>query len=175
MNVEGGPVLAHVQAFADEANRLFGTTFGTYGDHDPSREQALDCWDTTADLDALAEWAREHYEHFGVYLVIWRQRKWNPGISDAWRPMEDRGSPTQNHMDHVHLSFEAEAPETFDDLGGFLMALTDEQQERVLDMSESTNAAVGRLEVAVRDQTGGLGAKLDEVLVELRKLNDGPR
>ncbi len=58
---------------------------------------------------------------------------------------------------------------------GFPMALTDEQQERVLDMSESTNAAVGRIEVAVRDQTGGLGAKLDEVLVELRKLNDGPR
>ena len=34
--------------------------------------------------------------------VIWRQRYWEPGGS--WEPMEDRGSPTANHMDHVHVT-----------------------------------------------------------------------
>jgi hypothetical protein len=29
---------------------------------------------------------------------------------DGWRPMEDRGSITQNHCDHVHVSFEPSAP-----------------------------------------------------------------
>ena len=37
----------------------------------------------------------------GVDYVIWWQRTWRPdGSSDA---MGDRGSPTQNHMDHVHV------------------------------------------------------------------------
>lgn len=37
----------------------------------------------------------------GVDYVIWWQRTWRPdGSSEA---MGDRGSPTQNHMDHVHV------------------------------------------------------------------------
>ncbi len=35
--------------------------------------------------------------------VIWRQR-YNDG--SGWDPMEDRGSITANHYDHVHVSFE---------------------------------------------------------------------
>lgn len=37
--------------------------------------------------------------------VIWRQRI-NSFDGRGWRPMEDRGSPTANHMDHVHVSFD---------------------------------------------------------------------
>lgn len=36
--------------------------------------------------------------------VIWRQRI-NSFDGQGWRPMADRGSPTENHMDHVHVSF----------------------------------------------------------------------
>jgi hypothetical protein len=39
--------------------------------------------------------------------VIWRQRI-NSGT--GWRAMEDRGSITQNHYDHVHVSFDETAP-----------------------------------------------------------------
>lgn len=36
-----------------------------------------------------------------VQRVLWKQTQWNPdGTSE---PMKDRGNPTQNHMDHVHV------------------------------------------------------------------------
>lgn len=51
------------------------------------------------------------------------------------------------------------------------MALNTEQQEDLLNTTKATNDEVGKLAVAVRDQTGGIGVKLDQVLDELRKLN----
>lgn len=44
-----------------------------------------------------ANWA-----HYGISYIIWQQR-YNDG--SGWVVMEDRGDPTQNHMDHVHVSF----------------------------------------------------------------------
>lgn len=38
--------------------------------------------------------------------VIWRQRI-NSFDGRGWRAMADRGSPTENHMDHVHVSFKS--------------------------------------------------------------------
>ena len=38
-----------------------------------------------------------------VKYVIWRQRI---DTGSGFRPMADRGSPTANHFDHVHVSFE---------------------------------------------------------------------
>lgn len=35
--------------------------------------------------------------------IIYRQHMWLPSTK-TWKLMEDRGSPTANHMDHVHLS-----------------------------------------------------------------------
>ena len=37
-----------------------------------------------------------------VKYLIYRQRIWLPG--SGWRGMSDRGSPTANHMDHVHVT-----------------------------------------------------------------------
>lgn len=37
-----------------------------------------------------------------VKYLIYRQRIWTPG--SGWRAMSDRGSPTANHMDHVHVT-----------------------------------------------------------------------
>lgn len=37
-----------------------------------------------------------------VKYLIYRQRIWFPG--SGWRGMSDRGSPTANHMDHVHVT-----------------------------------------------------------------------
>lgn len=55
--------------------------------------------------DAVAAWAVENHEALSIKYVIWEQRIWNPSASKSWRVMEDRGSITQNHYDHVHLSF----------------------------------------------------------------------
>lgn len=112
-SIENGPVVPHAQAFADEANRRWGTIFKTYNGHSPDRTQALDSWDVGADLDAVAQFARDNYIAYGIDYVIWRQRIWNPEILDGWRSMADRGSPTDNHMNHVHVSFETSAPGPF--------------------------------------------------------------
>jgi hypothetical protein len=41
----------------------------------------------------------------GVSEVIWSQRIWTvERSSDGWRWMEDRGSDTANHYDHVHVT-----------------------------------------------------------------------
>jgi hypothetical protein len=52
--------------------------------------------------DSIAAWVQSHVGEFNVQYVIWRQRYWEPGSS--WDPMEDRGSPTANHYDHVHVT-----------------------------------------------------------------------
>ncbi|PRX49554.1 hypothetical protein B0I33_103591 [Prauserella shujinwangii] len=65
---------------------------------------ALDFMVDTATGDALAEYVLAHQSEFAVSYVIWRQR-YNDG--GGWSMMEDRGSATANHYDHVHVSFEA--------------------------------------------------------------------
>ncbi|WP_230420855.1 hypothetical protein [Actinomadura soli] len=53
--------------------------------------------------DQVAAYAVAHARRLGISYVIWRQRIWN-ARGGGWRPMEDRGSITQNHYDHVHIS-----------------------------------------------------------------------
>jgi hypothetical protein len=59
----------------------------------------------TADHDALgdriAAWAIKNKDKLGVKYVIWKQRI-NQG--SGWSAMSDRGSITENHYDHVHIS-----------------------------------------------------------------------
>ncbi|MEU7860311.1 hypothetical protein [Nonomuraea sp. NPDC049141] len=49
----------------------------------------------------IAAWAIENKDKLGVKYVIWKQRI-NQG--SGWSPMSDRGSITENHFDHVHIS-----------------------------------------------------------------------
>jgi len=46
----------------------------------------------------------EHAEDLGIMYVIWRQEIWDIRRNDGWRRMADRGSITENHYDHVHIS-----------------------------------------------------------------------
>lgn len=51
--------------------------------------------------DAVKNFALSHAGAFGIEYCLWQQTQWNPdGTSSG---MGDRGSPTQNHMDHVHI------------------------------------------------------------------------
>lgn len=53
----------------------------------------------------IANWVRAHASELGVSEVIHAQRIWTVQRSgEGWRPMEDRGSATANHYDHVHVS-----------------------------------------------------------------------
>ena len=76
---------------------------GDGGDHGSGR--ALDIMVSTDLGNEIAAYLQAHAGELGVAQLIWRQRIWTterPG--DGWRWMEDRGSATANHYDHVHVS-----------------------------------------------------------------------
>lgn len=52
--------------------------------------------------NAVVAFVQAHASQWNVKYVIYRQRIWFPG--SGWRSMSDRGSPTANHMDHVHVT-----------------------------------------------------------------------
>ncbi len=68
--------------------------------------RALDCMISDSSVGwAAAKWVRANAKSLGVSEVIYRQQIWTvQRSSDGWRSMSDRGSPTANHMDHVHVS-----------------------------------------------------------------------
>jgi hypothetical protein len=53
--------------------------------------------------DAVAAYAIKHASRLGIKYVIWRQRIYDMR-SPGWKMMSDRGSITQNHYDHNHIS-----------------------------------------------------------------------
>lgn len=54
---------------------------------------------------AIASHYVRNHKAYNVKYVIWNQKIWAPYRADeGWRKMEDRGSATANHKDHVHIS-----------------------------------------------------------------------
>jgi hypothetical protein len=85
------------------AVEAWGGRSGSGGDHGAGR--ALDIMSTSSLGNAIANYVRAHASEFAVSEVIWAQRIWTvQRSSEGWRPMEDRGSTTANHYDHVHVS-----------------------------------------------------------------------
>jgi len=80
---------------------------GRSGASDHPAGLAVDFMVDRANGDRLAACALKNADALGVKYVIWRQRI-NTG--SGWEAMEDRGSVTANHMDHVHISFNPTAP-----------------------------------------------------------------
>jgi uncharacterized protein YraI len=84
--------------------KTFYGTRASGGYHGSGR--ALDCMisNSTVGWD-IAHWVRANAKSLGVSEVIYRQHIWTvQRSSEGWRSMSDRGSPTANHMDHVHVS-----------------------------------------------------------------------
>ncbi|GAB3450762.1 hypothetical protein GCM10027570_26070 [Streptomonospora sediminis] len=53
----------------------------------------------------IADWAQDNADRLGIMYVIYRQQIWDIRRGDeGWRDMSDRGSITENHFDHVHIS-----------------------------------------------------------------------
>ena len=102
-------------AFKEEIANLFGiTSFSGYrpgdsGDH--GKGLAIDFMvPESSELgDKLAEYAIQNMASRGISYIIWKQRFYAPfdskyGPANTWKPMPDRGSVTENHYDHVHVS-----------------------------------------------------------------------
>ncbi len=80
-----------------------GLRSGDGGEHGSG--QALDIMVSTALGDEIAAYLQAHAGELGIRELIWRQRIWSTDrASDGWRSMEDRGSVTANHYDHVHVT-----------------------------------------------------------------------
>jgi hypothetical protein len=90
---------------------------GNVSDH--PKGLALDFMCSKSAGDSLAAYAVANHKQLNITYVIWRQRIWSIN-QPGWRSMEDRGSPTANHMDHVHVSFLASP--TNGDFGGMVEA-----------------------------------------------------
>ena len=78
-----------------------GYRAGDSGDHGAGKAADI-MVDNFAEGDAIAAFVMAHAGELNVKYVIWKQRIWHPG--GGWKAMADRGSPTQNHYDHVHVS-----------------------------------------------------------------------
>ena len=102
-------------AFKEEIANLFGiTSFSGYrpgdsGDH--GKGLAIDFMvPESSELgDKIAEYAIQNMASRGISYIIWKQRFYAPfdskyGSANTWNPMPDRGSVTENHYDHVHVS-----------------------------------------------------------------------
>jgi len=83
------------------------TTYLGWDDHgEHVSGKAIDIMITDSALgDSVAEFLQEHAAELNIYDILWQQHIWTPErSSEGWRPMEDRGSTTANHYDHVHVS-----------------------------------------------------------------------
>lgn len=103
-----GAVKKHVREAASFLGCLFGEptilgVAGRGGSSDHPGGLALDFMVDRATGDALAACALRNQDALGITYVIWRQRI-NHG--NGFTAMEDRGSATANHFDHVHISFD---------------------------------------------------------------------
>jgi hypothetical protein len=58
----------------------------------------------TALGNAIVQYHIDHWDELGVEYIIYKQRILQ-SPNGSWSAMEDRGSPTANHMDHVHVNY----------------------------------------------------------------------
>lgn len=82
------------------------TSYGGYrGDGEHADGHAIDIMVSDYDTgQAIADWLLANAGTFGLDDIIWYRQIWTlERSSEGWRALEDRGSPTANHEDHVHV------------------------------------------------------------------------
>lgn len=85
--------------FPDMTN-IGGFRAGDPGDHGSGN--AVDIMVTGARGNQVNSWLQQNAGSLNIKYIIWQQRIWFPNGSS--KMMSDRGSATQNHYDHVHVS-----------------------------------------------------------------------
>jgi hypothetical protein len=110
-----GPVKPQTQAAANavvsnvpgaDGITLGGTRASATDPHGHPSGLALDYMvlSNTALGEAIIAYHLAHWDELGVEYIIYRQRMLS-SPNGSWVGMEDRGSPTENHMDHVHVNY----------------------------------------------------------------------
>ena len=112
---ENAGLKPQIAAFKEEIANLFGiTSFSGYrpgdsGDHGKGLAVDFMVPESSELGDKIAEYAIQNMASRGISYIIWKQRFYAPfdskyGPANTWNPMPDRGSVTENHYDHVHVS-----------------------------------------------------------------------
>ncbi|HFR3770124.1 TPA: LysM peptidoglycan-binding domain-containing protein [Streptococcus suis] len=105
-----------VAAFKEDVANAFGiTSFSGFRPGDPQdhgKGLAIDFMVPVSSAlgDQVADYAIANMGARNISYIIWKQRFYSPypsiyGPAYTWNPMPDRGSVTENHYDHVHVSF----------------------------------------------------------------------
>lgn len=116
VNVNTTGLQPQAAAYMTEIAELYGiTSFSTYragdtGDHGKGLAVDFIVPESSALGDQIAEYTAANMASRGVSYIIWKQRFYAPfnsiyGPAYTWNLMPDRGSITENHYDHVHVSF----------------------------------------------------------------------
>lgn len=108
-SVESGLVPGAIRAWEAVCNAFPEvSTFGGLAnrpEHDTGHAVDAMVYGDSALGDRIAAFLQAHAAELDLYDIIWQQHIWTPvRASEGWRLMPDRGSPTANHMDHVHFA-----------------------------------------------------------------------
>ena len=104
------------EAFRQDVAAKFGlTNIGGYREGDPQDHGKGLAVDVMVPVGSevgnqVAQYAVDNISNAGISYVIYRQQFYAPvdniyGPANTWNQMPDRGSVTENHYDHVHVSF----------------------------------------------------------------------
>lgn len=115
-NPENAGLQPQTAAYKEEVAGIFGiTSFSLYragANDDHGKGLAVDFMvPVSSELgDQVAQYSIDNMSAKGISYIIWKQRFYSPypsiyGPAYTWNLMPDRGSVTQNHYDHVHVSF----------------------------------------------------------------------
>ena len=106
------------EAFRQDVAAQFGLTdIGGYREGDPQDHGQGLAVDVMVPVGSevgnqVAQYAVDNISNVGISYIIYRQQFYAPvdniyGPANTWNQMPDRGSITENHYDHVHVSFNA--------------------------------------------------------------------
>lgn len=115
LNANGKAVVNHVIATYPKIRTIYGWRASSDYSSDHPNGRAVDIMIPNWSDAAMSEYgwtiARDFLANASKYKVtyiIYRQQIWNASYPErGWRAMEDRGSVTANHYDHVHVSVSA--------------------------------------------------------------------
>lgn len=105
-------VFNHVIATYPQIRTIYGWRASSNWSSDHPNGRAVDImianWSSQSSIDlgwTIAKDFAANAKTYNVSYIIFRQQQYNAAYPQrGWRAMEDRGSATENHMDHVHVS-----------------------------------------------------------------------
>lgn len=98
-------LLRAIQTTFPEARTIYGVRQDPLPDHPSGRALDIMTYSNTGLGDRVANWAQTNASSLNIEYIIWNQRIWSVArANEGWRFMADRGSPTANHKDHVHIT-----------------------------------------------------------------------